>query len=146
MVEHSSCNNTKEKIMGFPIRILIVFTGDMRHEKDNLHLWFHVLMCKMKIIPTTKVVMWMHYSNTDKRVFPGGSVVKNPPIQRPGFNLWVRKIPQRKKWQAIPVFLPGKYHGQRSLEGYSAWGCRRVGHDLATKQKQQYRWKYYRCE
>ena len=81
----------------------------------------------------------MHYSNTDKRVFPGGLVVKNPPIQRPGFNLWVRKIPQRKKWQAIPVFLPGKYHGQRSLEGYSAWGCRRVGHDLATKQKQQYR-------
>ena len=26
------------------------------------------------------------------------------------------------KWQPIPVFLPGKSHGQRSLAGYSPWG------------------------
>ena len=31
----------------------------------------------------------------------------------------VRKIPWRKKWQPTPVFLPGKFHGQRSLEGQS---------------------------
>ena len=24
----------------------------------------------------------------------------------------------------IPVFLPGKFHGQRSLAGYSSWGCK----------------------
>ena len=29
------------------------------------------------------------------------------------------------------VFLPGKSHGQRSLEGYSPWGPKRVGHDWA---------------
>ena len=23
-----------------------------------------------------------------------------------------------------PVFLPGKFHGQRSLVGYSPWGCK----------------------
>ena len=28
----------------------------------------------------------------------------------------------RRKWQPIPVFLPGKFHGQRSLVGYSPWG------------------------
>ena len=28
----------------------------------------------------------------------------------------------RRKWQPIPVFLPGESHGQRSLEGYSPWG------------------------
>ena len=27
-----------------------------------------------------------------------------------------------KKWQPAPVFLPGAYHGQRSLMGYSPWG------------------------
>ena len=27
-----------------------------------------------------------------------------------------------RKWQPIPVFLPGKFHGQRSLVGYSPWG------------------------
>ena len=28
----------------------------------------------------------------------------------------------RRKWQPIPVFLPGKSHGQRSLAGYSPRG------------------------
>jgi len=36
---------------------------------------------------------------------------------------WVQSLgqefPWRKKWQPTPVFLPGKSHGQRSLEGYS---------------------------
>ena len=32
------------------------------------------------------------------------------------------KIPWSRKWQTAPVFLPGKFHGQRSLEGYSPWG------------------------
>ena len=30
--------------------------------------------------------------------------------------------PWRRKWQPTPVFLPGKFHGQRSLVGYSPWG------------------------
>ena len=38
------------------------------------------------------------------------------------FNHWVRKIPWRRKWQPKPVFLPGKFHGQRSLKDYSPWG------------------------
>ena len=36
--------------------------------------------------------------------------------------LWVKKIPWRRKWQHIPVFLPGESHGQRSLVGSSPWG------------------------
>ena len=44
--------------------------------------------------------------------------------RRPGFNPWVRKIPWRKEWQPTPVFLPGKFHGQRSLVGYSTGGCK----------------------
>ena len=35
------------------------------------------------------------------------------------FNPWVRKIPWSRKWQSTPVFLPGEFHGQKSLEGYS---------------------------
>ena len=42
--------------------------------------------------------------------------------RRPVFDPWVRKIPWRREWQPIPVFLPGKSHGQRSLVGYSPWG------------------------
>ena len=40
------------------------------------------------------------------------------------YNPWVGKIPWRRKWQLTPIFLPGKSHGQRSLEGYSVWGCK----------------------
>ena len=43
---------------------------------------------------------------------------------RPGFDPGVRKISWRRKWQPTPVFLPGKSHGQRSLVGYSLWGCK----------------------
>ena len=34
----------------------------------------------------------------------------------------VRKSPWRRAWQPTPVFLPGEFHGQRSLAGYSLWG------------------------
>ena len=30
----------------------------------------------------------------------------------------------RRKWHPPPVLLPGKFHGWRSLVGYSSWGCR----------------------
>ena len=34
----------------------------------------------------------------------------------------VGKIPWSRTWQPTPVFLPGKFHGQRRLAGYSPWG------------------------
>ena len=37
------------------------------------------------------------------------------------FNPWVRKIPWRRNRQPPPVFSPGKFHGQRSLEVYNPW-------------------------
>ena len=40
---------------------------------------------------------------------------------RDRFDPWVGKIWSRK-WQPTLVFLPGKFHGQRNLEGYSPWG------------------------
>ena len=45
-----------------------------------------------------------------------------PQCGRPWFNPWVVKIPWRRKWQYIPVFLPGKSYGQRSLAGYNPLG------------------------
>ena len=59
--------------------------------------------------------------------FPDGASGKEPAYQcrrlrGHEFDLWVRKIPWRRKWQLTPVFLPGKSHGQRSLVGYDPWG------------------------
>ena len=41
---------------------------------------------------------------------------------RPRFDPQVRKIPWRRKWQPTPVLVPRKFHGWRSLVGYSPWG------------------------
>ena len=41
--------------------------------------------------------------------------------KRFGFDPWIRMIPWRRKWQPTPVFLPGEFHEQRSMEGYSPW-------------------------
>ena len=35
-----------------------------------------------------------------------------------------REDPWRRKWQPIPVLLPGESHGRRSLIGYSPWGLK----------------------
>ena len=60
-------------------------------------------------------------------------------ISLPIEEMWVHSLhqedPWRRKWQSIPVFLPGKSHGQRNLVSYSPWGCKRAGHDLGTKQQ-----------
>ena len=34
------------------------------------------------------------------------------------------EIPWRREWTPTPVFLPGELHGQKSLAGYSQWGCK----------------------
>ena len=55
--------------------------------------------------------------------FPGGSVVKNPPANAgDADSIRVRKLPWKRKWQSTPVFLPGKFHRQKSLAGYSPCG------------------------
>ena len=41
--------------------------------------------------------------------------------RRPRFDAWVRK---RGEWQPTPVSLPGEFHGQRRLPGYSPWSCK----------------------
>ena len=73
--------------------------------------------------------------------FSCGSAGKEPTCQsrrckRCGFDPWVRRILWRRKWQPTPVFLPRKSHGQRSLKGYSPWGCERFSHYLTTEQQQ----------
>ena len=40
------------------------------------------------------------------------------------FDPWIGKIPWGRKWQPTLVFLPGKFHEQRSLVDYSPWGCK----------------------
>ena len=46
--------------------------------------------------------------------------------RRPRFDSWLGKTPWRREWIPTPVFLPGEFHGQRSLAGYSPWGLKEL--------------------
>ena len=43
------------------------------------------------------------------------------------------KIPWRRAWQPIPIFLPGESHGQRSLVGCSPLGHKESDMTEATE-------------
>ena len=59
--------------------------------------------------------------------FPGGSDGKQSACtvgdlgSIPGLG---RSTDWRRKQQPTPVFLPGEYHGQRSLASYRPWGLK----------------------
>ena len=55
--------------------------------------------------------------------FPCGSDGKDSACNAgdPGSTPESERSPYRREWQPTLVFLPGEFHGQRSLVGYSPW-------------------------
>ena len=50
------------------------------------------------------------------------------PCERPGFDLWVGKIPWRRKWQPTPVLLALKIPWTEEFgAGYYPWGHKESG-------------------
>ena len=54
-------------------------------------------------------------------------LVKNLPASAGDARDWsvvpgLGRFPWRREWPPTSEFLPGKFHGQRSLVGYSPWG------------------------
>ena len=96
----------------------------LRHQSDKcvIKQTFQVLRCSNLLSPN--VMSRFIFPGATSVITQGALVVKEPICQcrrfkRHGFNPWVGKILWRRKWLPIPVFLPDKCHGQRSLVGYS---------------------------
>ena len=70
---------------------------------------------------------------------PSGLSCKESACQcrRCRFDPWVRGDPLEKGMATIPVFLPGKFQGGRSLVGYSPWGRT----ELDTAEHRHKTWK-----
>ena len=66
------------------------------------------------------------YINVCVYGFPGGSVGKGSACNAGGLSLIPRsgRSPGEGNALPTPVLLPGEFHGQRSLAGYSPWGCK----------------------
>ena len=61
--------------------------------------------------------------------FPGGSVVKNLRAKQ---EIWVKSL----GWEDAVEKKMATHSSIRACWAYNPWGCKRVGHDLATKQQQ----------
>ena len=87
------------------------------------------IKCQARILTICLLPLELYFSDAvppPLRV-PGGANGKEPTYQcranmRQGFDPWGQKIPWSRKWQPAPVFLPGEFHGNRRLAGYSLYG------------------------
>ena len=78
-------------------------------QKNKAFLTLQCGTLKSTVVPATSLV---------------AQSVKNPPAMhgRPGFDLWVEKIPWKRAWLPTPVFLLRESNRQRNLSGYGPWG------------------------
>ena len=81
----------------------------------------------------------LHFTSWVLKGFPGDLAVKNLPANAGDMGLipGSGKIPWRREWQPTPVFLLGKFHGQRRLAGYSPWDHKERGMTERLNHKRQ---------
>ena len=95
----------------------------------------YILLFCPEIKKKRKSSLWLGYLKLLSVIwgFSGGSVVKNLPASAgyvgliPGSG----KSPGEGNGNPLQYSCLEKSHGQRSLAGHSAWGCKRVGQDWA---------------
>ena len=97
---------------------------------------FPLAMCEWSIFPVSLLaVFWEFLTAVFWEGFSRWHSSKESACQcrrhrRCLFDPWVSNIPWSRKWQPVPVFLPGKSHGHRSLAA-TVIGSQRVRHNGA---------------
>ena len=77
----------------------------------------------MNLIPYSIFVLALKNSGT----YPVTQMIKkSPAMQETQLPSLDQEDRLEKGLATIPVFLPGEFHGQRSLVGYSPWGHREL--------------------
>ena len=90
--------------------------------KDNMELWFLGIIFSLWYL-LRGLPWWLSCKESACQ------------CRKCGFGPWWGRYPG--EGNGNPLQYSGKPHGQRSLVSYSPWGCKRVGHNLVTKQQQQ---------
>ena len=81
----------------------------------------------------SSIIRWKRLGQAEDIMMPNFGVIMAPHSSTLAWKIpWTEEPvrPQsmgslwRRQWHPTPVFLPGKSHGQRSLLGYSPWGCK----------------------
>ena len=115
------CENENDTVLLQHVSCTFYIQG-MGTVLSALHVLSLLLITKLKeadIIPIYKSETQINWVICPRAPLVALTVKNSPAMQRPGFNPWVRKIHWRSAWQPTPILLPGAFHGQRSLVGYS---------------------------
>ena len=76
----------------------------------------------LKIVCSTLIPWWLTWSGIWLQ------------CRIPGFDSWSGQSPGEGNGYPFLVFLPGEFHGQRSLAGCSPWGCKELDTTEVTEQ------------
>ena len=123
-VGSSECPWSSPWMVKTPLRPWVKTRGRLMSDSQGCLLCFHLTcLTERSFLPLLPVL--------EVSLPTGGTSAKESACQcrrreRCGFDPWARNIPWRRKWQPTPVFSLGKFHGWRSLVGYSPWGCKEL--------------------
>ena len=93
--------------------------------------------CKLEFVCAHWTWLYISITFSPLRSSLVAQIVKSLPAMQENW-VWSlsREDPLRREQQPTPLFFPGESHGQRSLVGYSPWGCKelapimKTGHEL----------------
>ena len=122
---------------------MVTLSCTCHYHKGRIHLWLEALRAREFAEKKPDHTADFGHCFTPWWLRGKESACQCRRCKRPRFSPWVRKIPWRRKWQPTPVFLPGEFYGQRSLAGYSPWGRKRVGRELAPEQQMTHHWSCF---
>ena len=88
--------------------------GSDKNEKEILNI----------VKEDVKLSLFSDYMIVYRALLMAQTIKNLPAMQETWVQSRVGKIRWRREWQPTPVFLPGEFHGQGSLVGYSPWGRR----------------------
>ena len=82
---------------------------------------WHTILYELSLSQFFHFIFWHNWASLVAQ-----TVKSLPATQETGFNAWVGKMPWRREWLPTSVFLPGEFHGERSLLGYSPQCCKEL--------------------
>ena len=132
----------REKLKGINVlcRCLSVKTSAYSNGRCSVNLKVErsLLWMPVQLQGFNQAPAWSNWTGIDSkflenRGFPGSSEVKMWLPRQELQETWVlflgQEDPLEEEMSTTPVFLPGEYHGQRSLSGLQSMGFQRVGYD-----------------
>ena len=107
-------------------------------------LWFLKIQLMLCSSPWEEFILSLPYCSSGLPKWCSG---KEPAWQsrrcrKHEFHPWVGKSPWSRKWQHTPVFLPGKFHEQRSLQSGGGAYSQRSLHGRLQSQRVRHDWAH----